>query len=164
MKLLPAALLTLLSAASSILPSAAAEKESASGTRKLSAKFDKTVDKSGSLRDPTDDFFRNVMLEEIAQGIFVEFDKDRDGSWSDEEQTLAMFVLPSGFSDAFAAAEAPPEVGELDTFFLLFAATLVFFQNVSNNDLEKAMNGALSGLVGGTVVITGAGYLGHNHH
>jgi len=100
MKLLPAALLTLLSAASSILPSAAAEKESISGVaRKLTAKADKAVDKSGTLgkRSDLDGIIRKlghgVLAKKVAEILIDMIDADGNATICDGEADDAVALL-----------------------------------------------------------------------
>ena len=92
MKVIPAALLTLLSAASSILPSAAAEKESISGVaRKLSGKAEKGDELGGT--DPhrrmIGDLNNGLRAYAVARALFNIIDEDGSGSIDETESVKA---------------------------------------------------------------------------
>ena len=148
MKLLPAALLTLLSAASSILPSVAAEKESASGVgvaRKLVAKSVKGADCDDDQwwDDPRCFTFwveqekKKFQALYFARGTFCISDKNDDGEISGEDEVAALRFSLGVQDENIMIPYTVEGIAEWVTPRFLTA----------NDEQVTAMNEALGGLV-----------------
>ncbi len=92
MKLLPAALLALLSAASSILPSATINESSSGVARKLNSKAEKS-DENDDLRSRRDRIARRLKLYGVAHQAMILFDDDDNDVVNDAEKATLLAVL-----------------------------------------------------------------------
>ena len=117
MKLLPAALLSLLSAASSILPSAAVNESSSGVARKLSSKAEKSGDDDDKV-SRRDRIARGLELYGVARKAVILFDDDDNGVVNDEERMALLTALDLVGNDL--SGSIPGDIGPLDIFTPIF--------------------------------------------
>jgi len=93
MRVLPAAILGLLSAASSVLPSSAVNTSASGVARKLSSKSDKSSGCSAENKELQAQLEFNIRLQSVASSLFELADVDNSGTIEEDEKRLGDLVL-----------------------------------------------------------------------